>query len=65
VNLEKVQIELCQFYDVTVLPGAPVGFKYLCDKGHRAGIKCQSERLARACPDYKPSQLGELEELAS
>ena len=43
--MEKVKVEMCLHYTWDKGPK--------CRKGHRAGIKCHSERLD--CPDYNPS----------
>ncbi len=48
-------LEMCRFYDVKMFSGG--GFRALCAKDRRAGIKCHSERRARGCSDYKPSEV--------
>lgn len=45
----KVIIDLCEYYDVCNLPF----FKPVCKKGHKANLKCHSQR--KDCSDYIPS----------
>ena len=47
-------IELCQFYSVRMFDKG--GFRALCGKGFKAGIKCHSERTARGCSGYISSK---------
>ena len=47
------KIEMCRFYSVRMFSSG--GFRALCSKGRKAGLKCHSERRARGCPDYRPS----------
>lgn len=52
------EIDFCAEYDVRQ---TITSFKAICNKRHRAGIKCHSKR--EDCPDWKPSIALSLEEV--
>lgn len=54
------KVDMCEFYDVIPINDFH-NYKLTCEKGHKASIKCHSERTD--CPDYKPSIALSLEEV--
>lgn len=48
---QAVKIEMCKYYSVKQSP--TMKFYPMCGKGHKASLKCHSNR--KACPDYNHS----------